>query len=226
MYDAVQTFNTFTVVGRCERTGMLGVAITSHAFAVGARCPFVEARIGAVATQATTDPRLGGLALKLLALGYSANKVIDEIAASDRFPERHQVGIVDRDGNSAAVTGSGTMAWTGHITGKNFVSMGNNLIGAPTIEAMARSFEAHAADDLDLRLLHALEAGRDAGGQNGGQRSAALVVAKHVVAPGPDRRPPPHDEPIGELARVFELFQPFKNHYAQRVAKPDPPEPA
>src|SRR5216684_5411599 len=78
MYDAIETFNTFTVVGRCERTGMLGVAITSHAFAVGSRCPFVEARIG----------------------------VIEEVAASDRFPERHQVGIADRDGNSAAVTGS------------------------------------------------------------------------------------------------------------------------
>lgn len=226
MYDTEQVFNTFTIVGRCERTGMLGVGITSHAFAVGSRCPFVQAHVGAVATQATTDPRLGRLALQLLAMGYSAPKVVEEVTSSDRFPESHQLGVVDRDGNAAADTGSGTMAWTGHLTGRNFVSMGNNLIGAPTIEAMARSFEADAARDLDERLLRALAAGRDAGGQNGGQRSAGLLVYKDEVFPWLDIRVDAHDEPIGELARVFELFQPFKSHYAARVAKPDPPEPA
>lgn len=225
MYDSTQIFNTFTIIGRCARTGMLGVAITSHAFAVGSRCPFVQARVGALATQATTDPRLGQLALNLLAMGYSADKVVNEVASSDRFPESHQLGVVDRDGNSAAATGAATMAWTGHITGLNFVSMGNNLVGEPTISAMARSFEADPNEDLDVRLLQALEAGRHAGGQNGGQRSAAVLVYKDEVFPWLDLRVDAHDEPIGELARLFGLFEPFKSHYAARVAKPDLPEP-
>lgn len=226
MYGTIVTFNTFTVVGRCERTRMLGVALTSHALAVGSRCPFVEAGVGAVATQATTDPRLGTLALNLLRMGYSAPKVVAEVTSSDQFPKHHQLGIVDADGNSAATTGEGTMAWSGHIIGQNFVSLGNNLVGRATIEAMARSFEANVELDLDERLLHALEAGRDAGGQNGGQRSAAILVFKDDVFPWLDLRVDAHDEPVAELARLFGLFLPFKAHYSARVSRPDPPEPA
>src|SRR5687767_5788505 len=111
-------FNTFTIVGRCGRTGMLGVGIATHAYAVGARCPFVRAGLGAVATQATTDPRLGGFALNLLETGYSAEKALEVVVASDRHPAFHQIGIVDRDGNSAACTGASNKDWAGHRTGK------------------------------------------------------------------------------------------------------------
>lgn len=217
-------FNTFSIMGRCARTGMLGIGIATHAYAVGARCPYARAGVGAVSTQATTDPRLGRLALNLLELGYSAPRTLAEIMASDPHFAHRQVGIVDRDGNSAAETGSANKAFAGHITRRNVVAMGNYLIGPPTIEAMIATFESTAALELDERLLRAIEAGRDAGGQHGGQRSAALLVVDREVYPLVDLRVDAHEEPIGELRRVFRLFEPLKNYFTVRV--PDPTMPA
>ena len=106
-------FHTFSIMGRCRRTGALGVGITTRSMAVASRCPYVAANIGAVATQASTDPRLGRLALRLLEQGFSAPKVLEEVAASDPYIEHRQIGIVDRDGNSAARTGSENKDWAG-----------------------------------------------------------------------------------------------------------------
>ena len=97
-------FHTFSIVGRCERTGRLGVGIATRAICVASRCPFVKSNTGAVATQASTDPRLGRLALSLLDQGYSAPKTLQELEASDPYIEHRQLGVVDRDGNSAART--------------------------------------------------------------------------------------------------------------------------
>ena len=219
-------FHTFSITARCERTGMLGVALATHAYAVGARCPHVRAGVGAVATQATTDPRLGILALNLLEMGFSAAKALAEVAASDPHFKHRQVGIVDRDGNSAAETGSANLGWAGHIVGRNFVAMGNYLMSARTVEAMAESFESTKALDLDERLLRAIEAGRDAGGQHGGQRSAALLVYNREPFPWVDLRVDLHQEPVGELRRIFDLFQGVKEHYTLRAMDPERPAPA
>lgn len=218
-------FTTFSIVARCERTGMLGVAMATHAYAVGARCPYVQAHVGAVATQAVTDPRLGRLALKLLELGYSAQHALAEVVASDPHFCHRQVGIVDRDGNSAAETGGANKDWAGHVTEKNFVAMGNYLMSARTVDAMAESFRATTGLPLDERLLRAVEAGRDAGGQHGGQRSAALLVYHREVFPWVDLRVDAHAEPVAELRRVFGLFQGVKEYMTARVPNPEMPQP-
>jgi len=217
--------NTFSIVARCERTGMVGVCQATHAYAVGARCPWVRAGIGAVATQAITDPRLGRLALNLLELGYSAPRALQEVAASDPHFAHRQVGIVDRDGNAVAQTGSANKDWAGHITGPNFVAMGNFLVGARTVEAMAESFQKTESLELDERLLRAVEAGHDAGGQHNGQRSAALVVHWREVFPWVDLRADAHEEPVGELRRIFTLFQGVKEYMTVRVPNPELPPP-
>jgi len=217
--------NTFSIVARCERTGMLGVAMATHAYAVGARCPYVRAGIGAVATQAITDPRLGRLALNLLELGYSASRALEEVAASDPHFAHRQVGIVDRDGNSAARTGEANKDWAGHIARRNFVAMGNFLISARTVEAMAKSFEHTENLELDERLLRAVEAGRGAGGQHRGQRSAAMMVYHREVFPWVDLRVDAHDEPVAELRRIFALFQGVKEYMTIRVPNPELPQP-
>lgn len=221
-------YHTFSITARCERTGMLGVALATHAYAVGARCPHVRAAVGAVATQANTDPRLGILALNLLAMGYSAPRALAEVAASDPHFEHRQVAIVDHDGNSAAQTGSANLDWAGHIIGRNFVAMGNYLTSARTAEAMAQSFQSTEGLGLDLdeRLLRAIEAGRDAGGQHKGQRSAALLVHNRESFPWVDLRVDLHEEPVGELRRIFDLFQGVKEHYTLRAIDPARPAPA
>src|SRR5262245_23047853 len=85
-------FTTFSLVGRCERTGMLGVAIATSEMAVGSRCIHVAPNVGAVVCQASTNPRLGFLGLNLMRAGYSAPRALEEIAASDTHVEGRPLG--------------------------------------------------------------------------------------------------------------------------------------
>ena len=116
---------TFSLIGRCERTGMFGIAISTSEMAVGSRCIHVAPGVGAVVTQASTNPRLGHLGLNLLRAGYSAPRVLDEIAASDQFVERRQLGCLDLTGLSAARTGKDNKPWAGHRADRNVVVAAN-----------------------------------------------------------------------------------------------------
>lgn len=213
--------DTFTIVGRCERTGMVGVALATSEIAVASRCPFAKARVGAVSTQAYTDPRLGELAIKLLDMGFTAPKVLQELISSDPYIERRQIGIVDKNGNTAVHTGKQNLAWAGHIAKKNFVAMGNYLVGEGVVKAMAEAFEKSIAENLEERLVRAIEAGRDAGGQISlGQHSAGIIVYDWEVFPRVNLRVDWHDEPIGELRRLLEMYKPLIPYYAQRPSDP------
>jgi uncharacterized Ntn-hydrolase superfamily protein len=216
---------TFSIVGRCARTGMLGVGIATNAFAVGARCPFVRPHVGAVATQATTDPRLGPAALDLLEGGRSAASALDLLVRGDPNFAHHQLGIVDRHGTSAAATGGANKDWAGHITGPEFSAQGNYLVGRVTLEAMVEAFTSDPALELDERLIRAIEAGRDAGGQRNGQRSAGILVHADESYPLVDLRVDAHAEPIGELRRVHALYGSVKAYYYDRVPRPEMPAP-
>src|ERR671915_889482 len=102
------TSNTFSIVARCPRTRMFGIAIATSSIAVAARCIYAKAGVGAVATQASTDPRLGVTGMRLLEMGFSAPKVLAELMASDPFITRRQISIVDKDGRSVCHTGADT----------------------------------------------------------------------------------------------------------------------
>jgi len=212
---------TFAIAGRCERTGRLGVAIATNPIGVGARCPFIAPNVGIVVTMARTDPRLGPFGLNLLRQGYAASAVLAQIAASDPGIEHRQLCVIDRDGASAARTGALNSDWSGAITRRNLVSMGNKLTSPRTADAMADSWEKTGALDLDERLLIALEAGRDAGGQVGGQHSSGLLVYDRDVHAYVDLRVDLHDEPIGELRRVYDLARPLLPYYYGRPGNPD-----
>lgn len=216
-----EEFSTFAISARCPDTGKYGVAISTRPIGVGSRCPFVKPGLGVVVTMAVTDPRLGPLGLRLLGLGYSASRVLDEIAASDPHIEFRQISVIDRDGNAVARTGSGNHDWSGHFCEPNMVAMGNGLISERTASAMAETFRKMKGDDLEARLMSALEAGRDAGGQHGGQHSSALVVYRNQEYPLVDLRVDEHDEPIAELRRVFDLYRPQIEYYETRPWQPD-----
>ena len=216
---------TFSIVARCERTQMFGVAIATRPIAIGAKCPFVRAQVGALMVQANGDPRLGPLGLNLLEMGYSAEKVVDELCASDGEEniEWRQIGVVDKDGRSAARTGAHNEDWKGHVCRRNFVALGNRLTSERTVSAMADAFEASVADTLEERLMMAIEAGRDAGGQVKGQHSAALVVQNRKSYAWVDLRVDDSDEPVGELRRILELYKPLIPYYDSRPANPSLP---
>ncbi len=212
---------TFAIAARCAQTGRFGVAISTRAQAVSSRCPFIAPGLGLVVTMQRTDPRLGPLGLNLLRLGYSAQKVLDEIAASDPGIEHRQVCVIDRDGNTAARTGAKHRVWSGAFTEKNLVAMGNNLTSEMTARAMRDTWHAHPELALEDRLLTALEAGRDAGGQNGGQSSAGLHSYDREIYPYTDLRVDIHAEPVGELRRIYDIHKPLIPYYYGRPGAPD-----
>lgn len=214
---------TFQIAGRCAATGRFGVAIATRPIAVGARCPFFAPGLGVVVTMAATDPRLGPLGTNLLRQGYSAKKVLDEIAASDPYIEERQLCVIDRDGNAVARTGARNKVWSGAFTERNLVAMGNNLTSEKTASVMVDVWKKTADQPIEDRLMAALEAGRDAGGQNGGQKSAALVVYGPEINAYVDLRVDLHAEPVGELRRVYDAFRPFIPYYYIRPAA-DPAE--
>jgi uncharacterized Ntn-hydrolase superfamily protein len=209
-------FSTFTVIGRCARTGRLGVGTATRSLAVGARVPHARARLGAVAIMAIADARLGQMALRLLELGYKASSVIDELVRADPYAEYRQLGVIDADGFAAARTGAMNHEWAGHCVAEDFIVLGNYLTGERVLDAMAAAFAADPAEDLEERLMRAVEAGRDAGGQHGGQRSAALLVYDDRPFAHVDLRVDVHEEPIGELRRVFDVYRPAIPYYNLR----------
>ncbi len=212
--------HTFTAIGRCPRTGRLGVSVTTGEIGTGGRVPSVMANVGAVGTQASTDPRLGPLAIKLLELGYPAARVMAELEASDPYIEYRQLGIVDRFGRTAVRTGSSNNPWAGHETGDGWVVMGNAVVDEGVVAAMANAMREHEAEDIETRLMHAISAGTDAGGQPDGQRAAAILVHEIESYAIVNLRVDDHDEPMKELWRLFDKMRPLVPYYRQR---PDDP---
>jgi len=217
-------FNTFSIIARCSRTGMLGIAITTSDITVGSRCPFVKSSVGAISTQASTDPSLGPFALRLLELGYSANSALQQLEASDPYIERRQLGVVDHNGNSAARTGAMNNPWAGHITGRDHVAMGNGLVGEMVVQAMAAVFLEAPQLDLEERLTRALEAGQQAGGEAQDatpHHSAALLVYGSDTFSRVDLRVDEHTAPVAELRRLLDIFAPKIDYFALRASDPE-----
>ncbi len=217
---------TFSLVGHCERTGMVGMAVSTSSICVGARCVWVRANVGAVATQHLTDPRLGQLGLDLLSRGYSAQATLDELVKAGAYPEYRQIGVIDCDGHSAGYTGDQVMLERRHYTGEHVTAVGNLLKTEEVAIAMGESFEANPDLHVAERLMLALEAGKDAGGEVGGnEHSAALWVADRQPFPLVDLRVDWHDAPIVELRKLWERYEPEMNDFINRAVHPNKAAP-
>jgi len=216
-------FTTFSIAARCERTGMLGVAIATSEMAVGSRCIHVAPGVGAVICQASTNPRLGVLGLNLLRAGHGAPGALEEMAASDQFAERRQLGCIDISGRAAGRTGAGNLPWAGHRTVPNVVAAANAVVGEGVVDAMLASAQAHPDRPLWERLLGALEAGKRAGGQPDGERSAGLYVVDREPFATVDLRVDLHPEPVAELRRLADEYFPLIPYYALRPLDPNLP---
>jgi len=199
---------TFSMVARCPETFALGVCVSSAIAAVGSRVPHIEAGVGAIATQANTNILYGINGLKLLNKGFSPQIALETMLKKDSDRESRQVIIIDEDGRTTAFTGRETIDWRGHIIGKDYVVAGNMLVGSRVIEAMAQTFES-SEGDLAERLMKALEAGQDAGGDKRGGMSAALLVANKKSGGTPllNLIVDQHPDPVKELKRIFETYR-------------------
>ena len=216
-------FTTFSVIGRCERTGMLGVAIATSEMAVGSRCIHVAPGVGAVVCQASTNPRLGFLGLNLMRAGYSAPRALEEIAGSDTHVERRQLGCLDVSGHAAGRTGADNRPWAGHRAARNVVAAANAVVGPGVVDDMFDRSRPSPSKPLWERLLAALEAGKRAGGQPDGEQSAGLYVVDREPFAIVDLRVDLHPEPVRELRRFADRYFPLIPYYSLRPFDPNLP---
>lgn len=214
---------TFSLIGRCTRTGQIGAAVTTSSIAVGARCAYCAAGVGAVLTQHRTDPRLGPRGLELLRSGCTAQQTLDALVASTQFAHWRQLAVMDVAGNTAVFSGSRTKPEMSAAPAQDVCAIGNILSNARVPAAMLHGFQADPTMPLAERLLHALDEGLAAGGENDPVRSACLMVVERESFPLVDLRVDWHDEPIGELRALWNRYAPQTNDYLLRAVNPDHP---
>ncbi|WP_407309513.1 DUF1028 domain-containing protein [Pseudomonas sp. nanlin1] len=211
---------TLSITARCARTGQLGIAISSSSIAVGARCPWLRAGVGAVSSQNITLPALGPMTLDLIEQGRSPAEALDEVMADGVFADYRQVTAIDHLGRVASFSGSETLGINNAVHGDQCVGAGNMLANPGVIEAMVRAFE-RTPGPLAERLVTALQAGLDAGGEAGPVHSAALKVVAEPSWPIVDLRVDWAEQaPVAVLASLWQAYQPQLQDYLERALNP------
>lgn len=204
---------TYSIVARDPATGRFGVAVQSHYLGVGPVVPWLEAGVGAVATQASVNVSFGPIGLEQLRAGRSAEEVVASLLAGDDRPEIRQLGVVDATGRAAALTGAECIPACGHLVGDGYTVQGNLLAADTCWPAMAAAYEAGVAagEPFVERLLQAMEAAEREGGDVRGRQSAAIMIVAAEAQPAAwrgrllDMRIEDHHDPVPELRRIVTL---------------------
>ncbi|WP_371356078.1 DUF1028 domain-containing protein [Pseudomonas chlororaphis] len=211
---------TFSIVGRCAETGQLGIAISSSSIAVGARCPWLRSGVGAVSSQNITLPALGPQVLDGLGEGLAPAQALDRALTRNGYSQYRQVAVVDAQGRTALFSGNHALGINHAVAGEQCVAAGNLLANSAVIERMVEAFES-SEGCLAARLLSALQAGQDAGGEAGAVHSAALSVVGELVWPIVDLRVDwAEANPIGELQKLWNAYEPQLQDYLTRALNP------
>lgn len=212
---------TFSIAGRCARTGAFGMSISTSSIAVGSRCVFAKPGVGAVLTQHRTDPRLGPRGIELLRGGCTAREAIDALVASTPHIGWRQLAAIDAMGRTATHAGDRITSIHNEVNGKDCVAIGNIIASTEVPVAMARRFERDPAAALAERLMQALEAGLAAGGELKAVRSAALFVVHQQDFPLVDLRIDAADQPIAALRALWDEYTPWVDEFVVRALDPD-----
>lgn len=198
---------TYSIVARDPQTGEIGVAVQTALPGVGRICPWAEAGVGAVATQALSRMSHGSSGLALMRNGHTAPQALTAVLAGDRGAEVRQVGMVDAQGNAASHTGSSTIRYAGHHVGDGYAVQANMMASDTVPAAMSRAFES-ASGRLVQRIVAALQAAQAEGGDFRGQQSAALMIVSGTLMPEAwqgvlfDVRVDDHPTPVDEMERI------------------------
>jgi len=213
---------TFSIVARSADGLAHGVAVASRFLAVGAAVPAAEAGVGALATQSYANLAYRPQGLTLLRTGTSAADTVAGLTAADPGRATRQLGVVGTAGDGATFTGAECHEWAGGTAGDGYAIQGNILTASDVVAAMEAAWLSGAGTaPLAERLLAALRAGDEAGGDRRGRQSAALLVVQHAMGYGGtsdvvvDLRVDDHTAPVDELARLLDL-------HALYFDKPDP----
>ncbi len=200
---------------------MFGIAVSSSSPCVAARCAHARAGVGVVATQNITDPTLGPRGLDLMASGLNAQEALERIRAEAKFLDYRQLALVDRDGNGAAFSGNNTLGTHRTVVAQDVVAAGNLLSSPAVPERMVEAFLGAAGTSLGARLIAAMTAAQAAGGEEGPVHSIGMLLVRDVAWPVADLRVDWHEtDPIGELRRLWELWEPQMDAYVARGINP------
>ena len=204
---------TYSIVARDPGTGRFGVAVQSHYLGVGATVPWLEAGVGAIATQASVNVSFGPMGLEMLRAGQAADAVVAALVAGDEQAHIRQLGVVDSQGRAAAHTGADCIPACGHLVGDGFTVQGNLLERSSCWPAMAAAYESALAEEAPFveRLLRAMEAAEAEGGDVRGRQSASIMVVRADLQPAAwrgwlmDLRIEDHADPVPELRRIVTM---------------------
>jgi uncharacterized Ntn-hydrolase superfamily protein len=208
--------HTYSIVARDPETGQLGVAVQSHWFSVGPLVPWVEAGVGAVATQSFVEASYGPLGLALMKAGKSAPQALKALLEIDQNRDVRQVAMIDNQGKVAAFTGKSCISEAGHFIGDQFSVQANLMLKNTVWEAMAETYESTEGDLID-RLMAALEAAEKEGGDIRGRQSAAIIVVRGKPTGQPwrdriiDLRVEDHPDPVSELKRLVKVHRAYEH---------------
>jgi len=215
---------TFSLAGRCGHTGAVGAVIASASMAVAGRCLAVRAGVGAVASQSTTDPRLREELLTAMAAGRPAADAVTGLVSRTGDVSYRQLVAVDAAGGAAAWSGDRALGLAADVRAADAAAAGNLLADRDVPAAMLAAFGQRPDDSLGDRLIAALRAGLNAGGEISPVRSAGLLIATSVPWPVTDLRVDGDDDPVGQLARLWQEWQPQAESYVARALHPAEPE--
>lgn len=211
---------TFSIMAFDKKTGMFGIGIATSAVAVGNRCPWVKAGVGAITTQHRTDTRAGPLGLDLLSRGCSAQETVRLLAATNDFPQERQFAAVDKEGRVAFFNGPEIESINAGFSGDSCVSTGNFIANTEVPRAMVEAFEASEKLAFADRLLAGVDAGLAAGGETKPIMSAALLIAHRETWPLVDLRIDWAENPQRELRRLWEFYEPHQERFIKQVLTP------
>ena len=209
---------TYSIVARDPANGQLGVAVQSHWFSVGSIVTWAEAEVGAVATQSLVNPNYGPLGLDMMRAGVSAPDALKGLLVSDEGRELRQVAMIDAQGRVMAFTGADCIPMAGQIVdAEHQFSVQANLMEKDTVwDAMADAYRT-TEGDMAARMVAALEAAENEGGDIRGRQSAAMLIVKGESSGSPwndrvfDLRVEDHPRPVQELKRLVQIQRAY-NH--------------
>jgi len=213
---------TFSLLGVEPDGSRVGAIVSSSSPAVAARCLFARAGVGVATSQNVTDPRLGPRLLDLLEEGRSPEEAM-EVVVEEAAPHagHRQLAVVDVSGRSAVFSGEGSLGVYASAAGEGAAAAGNLLATTEVPASMVAAFEEAAGAPLGDRLVAALRAGLAAGGEAGPVRSAGLMIAEAVPWPVADLRVDWAEDPVEDLAALWELWRPQADGYVVRALDPD-----
>lgn len=209
--------HTFSIVARDTVTGEMAVGVQSHWFSVGSIVSWGKAGVGVVATQSFVNPAYGPEGLELMANGVSAEQALTQLVEKDQGRAYRQVAFLDANGGVSAFTGENCVEAAEDLQGRNFSVQANMMLNDEVVPAMAKAFVLYSDYPLAERVVEALKAAQEAGGDIRGKQSAALVVV------GPERtenswedkkidlRVDDHEAPLEELSRLLKVARAYEH---------------